>query len=173
MRVANRVLAVAAALTVAAAGLLVAAEIALAGIGKGPWVVPYDDWYTSARANQWESSGPRWLFLALLAAGLAMLLSQTIKGAPRSLPLAGGRAQAGISRRSLERTLARTAGGVDGVSGARVDIDGDRAHVTVTTTRRTGDLRPGVEQAANERLRALGLVRPPAVLVDVNRRDGR
>lgn len=173
MKIANRILAVAAALTVAAAGLIVAAEIALAGIGRGPWVLPYDDWYAGARDNRWESPGPRWLFTAVLAAGLAILVLQTLKGAPRSLPLAGGRSEAGVSRRSLERTLARTAGTVDGVSGARVDIDADRARVVVGTTRRTGDLRPRVEDAAGERLRALGLARTPTVVVDVNRRQGR
>ena len=170
MRIVNRVLAVSLALGIAAGGFLVVVEIVLAGIGRGPWVVPYDDWYGSARGNQWDSSGPRWLFIALCAAGLAVLALQAVKAAPRSVPLPEGHSDAGVSRRTLEGALARSAGRIDGVAGAKATVDGDRVRITVDTNRRTGDLRPPVEQAVRDRLERVSLARPPKVVVAVKRR---
>lgn len=174
MRVANRVLAVALALAVLAGGLLLAAEISLAGIGRGPWVVPYDDWYDRATATPWDSSGARWLSAALLAAGVSVLLLQVLKPPPRSLALRPGGSEAGISRRSVEKSLARAAGRLDGVSGARARLRRNRAAVVVSTSRRTGDLQPRVATAAAERLGRLGLAEPLPVNVEVDRKgNGR
>lgn len=170
MKVANRVLAVATALAVTVAGLLLAAEIALARIAGTSWVLAYDDWYDAARRNSWESSGPRWMFIGLTAAGLGLFFMQMAKRSPRSLPLGDGRSRAGVARRSLEQTLARAAGSLDGVSGAKAHVDGRRARVVVSTGRRAVDLRPRVEEVAGARLRSLGLADPPKVVVDVNRR---
>lgn len=169
MRVTNRVLAVSLALATAAGGLLVAVEIVLAGIGRGSWVVPYNDWYDSARRNQWESSGPRWLFIGLCAVGLAVLALQAKKAAPRSVPLQTGRSDAGVSRRTLEGALARTAGSIDGVATAKATVDRDRARIIVDTNRQTGDLRPPVEQAVQDHLDRVSLARPPKVVVAVKR----
>lgn len=169
MRIVNRVLAVTLALAMAAGGLLVAVETVLAGIGRGSWVVPYDDWYDSARRNQWDSSGARWLFIGLCAAGLAVLAVQAMKAAPRSVPLPTGRSDAGVSRRTLEAALARTAGRIDGVATAKATVDRDRARIVINTNRRTGDLRPPVEQAVQAHLQRVSLARPPRVVVAVKR----
>lgn len=169
MRIVNRVLAVSLALAMAGGGILVAVEIVLAGIGRGSWVVPYDDWYDSARRNQWDSSGPRWLFIGLCAVGLAVLVLQVVKAAPRSVPLQTGRSAAGVSRRTLEGALARTAGSIDGVAAARATIGRDRARIIVETNRQTGDLRAPVEQAVQNHLQRVSLARPPKVAVAVKR----
>ena len=169
VRIVNRVVAVSLAMAMAAGGFLVAVEIVLAGIGSRPWVVPYEAWYESARRNQWESSGPRWLFIGLCAVGLAVLVLQAMKAAPRSVPLQTGRSDAGVSRRSLEQALARTAGQVDGVAGAKATVDRDRARIIVDTNRRTGDLRPHVEQAVQDHLQRVSLARPPKVVVAVKK----
>jgi uncharacterized protein DUF6286 len=169
VRTVNRVLAVSLALMMAAGGFVVAVVILLAGIGRGSWVVPYDDWYDSARRNQWESSGPRWLFIALCAVGLAVLVLQAVKPAPRSVALQQGRSDAGVSRRTLEQALARTAGRIDGVAAAKATVDRDRARIIVETNRRTGDLRPPVEQAVQDHLERVSLARPPKVVVAVKR----
>lgn len=170
MNVINRVLAVAVALALAVGGFVVAVEIALVGVGGGPWVLPYDDWYDSARRNQWESSGPRGLFIGVCAAGVVLLVLQVVKAAPRSVPLEEGCSGAGLSRRSLERALARTAGRIDGVSAAKASVDRNRTRIVVDTNRRTGDLRPPVEKAVQDRLHSLGLARLPKVDVAVNKR---
>ena len=170
VRLANRILAVSVALGLVVGGVVVAAEIVLAGFGRGPWVVPYDEWYASARRNHWDSAGVRWLFIGVCAAGLVVLALQIAKAAPRSVPLQPGQSDAGLSRRSLERALARTAGKVDGVSAAKAAVQRDRARITVDTNRKTGDLRPAVEEAVQHRLQRAGLAQPPNVVVTVNNR---
>ena len=157
MRVANRVLAVAAALALATGGLLVAVEIALAGLGQGPWIIPYDDWYSSARTNRWDSSGPRALFLGLALAGVLLVALQMVRPRPRSLPLEDGRARAGLSRRSLEQALARAAGSQPGVATATARVRRHRARLEAGTLRPPDEMRPQLEETARARLRDLGL----------------
>ena len=170
MRVVNRVLAVAAALAAAVGGFLVAAEILLARIGREPWIVPYDDWYGRAIGNRWDAAGPRWLFMALCLGGLVIIALQVRKPAPRSIRLESGRSEAGVARRNLERALVRTVQSIDGVADARASVDRHRARIVVGTTRRTGDLRPAVEQAVQDRMRSFRLARDPKIMVGVKKR---
>jgi hypothetical protein len=157
VRTANRVLAVAAALGLAVGGLLVAVEIALAGLGQGPWIIPYDDWYSSARANRWDSSGPRSLFLTFALAGAVLLVLQMVPARPRSVPLEDGLARAGVSRRSLEKSLARAAGSQPGVMTANARVRRHRVRVEAGTLRPPDEVRPQLETAARARLHDLGL----------------
>ena len=168
MRLLNRTLAVVVALTIAAGGFVVAAEIAIAGAGRGPWVLPYGDWYHSATSNRWDASGPRLCFMAVCLLGLALLALQIVREPPRSLTLRTGRTPAGLSRRSLEGALARAAGAVDGVSAARASVGRNRARLVVATNRRTGDLRAPVEAAVRDRLARFDLATPLDVVVAVN-----
>lgn len=174
MRVANRVLAAVLGLILLAGGLLVAVEIVVAGFDRRPWVLPHDRWYTSARMRSWESAPPRWIFLAVVAAGLALLVSQLARRRPSSLTLTPGAVPADIGRRSLERALVRDASRIDGVAGAKARIGDGRADVVASSNRRqTGDLGPRVTEALDRRLSAIGLARPPAVRVKVRGRNAR
>ena len=157
MRIVNRVLAVAAALALAAGGVLVTAEIVLAGLGQGPWILPYEDWFSSARTNRWDSSGPRALFLGLALAGGLLIALQMVRARPRSLPLEDGRARAGISRRSLEQALARAACSQPGVATATARVRRHRARLEAGTFRPPDEMRPELEETARARLRDLGL----------------
>jgi len=174
MRVANRVVASVLALALAVGGVLVAVEIVVAGFDRRPWVVPYDQWYRSARQRSWESSPARWTFIALILAGLVLLLLQVTRRRPATLALAAGGAPADLGRRSLERSLARSASGVDGVAGARVKLDDGRADVSATTNRRqAGDIQSQVAGAVERRIQPLGLARRPTVRVKVRTRSDR
>lgn len=174
MRLVNRVLAAVLGLTLLVGGLLVATEIVIAGFGRRPWVVPYDRWYASARMRSWDSAPPRWIFLGLVAAGLALLVVQLLGRRPAALALAPGAAPADVGRRSLEKSLAREAARVDGVAGAKARIAKDNAQVEAWSSRRqTEDLPPRVAAALDRRLSALGLARPPAVRVKVEGRAPR
>jgi len=171
VRVANRVLAAMVALGLVVGGLLVAVEIVVAGFNRRPWVVPHDRWYTSARLRSWEAGPPRWIFIGLVAAGLAMLIAQMVRRRPATLALAPGAVPADLGRRSLEKALVREASTIDGVSGARAKISRDMAEVVANSTRRqTDDLGPLVTQALDRRLSTMGLARPPAVRVKVRGR---
>ena len=174
MRVANRVLAAILALALFVGGLLIAVEIVVAGFARRPWVVPHDDWYTSARLRSWESAPPRWIFIGLVVAGLALLISQLARRRATTLALAPGSVPADLGRRSLEKSLVREASRVDGVSAAKAKVKDDRADIVASSNRRqTDDLGPKVTQALDRRMGALGLARPPAVRVKVNGRGAR
>jgi uncharacterized protein DUF6286 len=168
IRVVNRLLAVAAALTLAVGGLLVAIEILWAALGNSPWLIPYDDWYANARSNHWDSTGARSLFVGLVVAGLALLVLQLARPRPRSLPLDSGRARAGLARRSVEQALARAVDRQDGVAATKVIVGRRRTRISAVTRLTELDLRPRVEEAAGACLAGLGLG-GMALSVDVQR----
>ena len=174
MRIANRVLAAVLGLVLLVGGLIVAVEIVVAGFDRQPWVLPHDDWYRSARQRTWDAAPPRWIFIGLLAAGLALLLLQLARRRPTALALTPGAVPADVGRRSLERSLAREAALIDGVAGAKTRIRKDKAEVVATSNRRqTDDLEPAVSQAVDRRMAAVGVARPPAVRVKVHGRSDR
>ena len=174
MRIANRVLAAVLGLALLVGGLIVAVEIVVAGFDRRPWVLPHDEWYRSARLRTWDSAPPRWIFIGLVAAGLALLLFQLARRRPTALALGPGAVPADVGRRSLERSLAREATRVDGVAAAKARIGKDKAEVTASSTRRqTGELEPVVSQAVDRRLASIGVARPPAVRVKVQGRGDR
>jgi uncharacterized protein DUF6286 len=170
MRIVNRVLAVAAALGLAAGGVLVIVEVALASLGRGPWLIGYDDWYSSARTNQWDAPGARSLFLVLTLAGAVLVALQLVKPRPRSIPLEPGVARAGIARRSVEQTLAHMAGNETGVATATARIRRRRVKVVAATIAPPDELRPRLEEVAHTRLRDLGLDGRLDVALDVHQR---
>lgn len=174
MRIVNRVLAAVLALAMLVGGLLVAVEIVVAGFDRRPWVIPHDDWYTSARARSWESAPPRWIFIGLVVAGLLLLLAQLARRRPTTLAMVPGGVPADVGRRSLEKALVREATKVDGVAAAKARIAKERAEVIATSNRRqTDDLPPRVTQALDRRMGGLGLARLPSVRVKVQGRSDR
>ncbi|MDP8975689.1 MAG: alkaline shock response membrane anchor protein AmaP [Actinomycetota bacterium] len=173
MRVANRALAAAVALALLVGGLLVAAEIVVAGFGAEPWLLPHDQWYRSGVDNAWSSPASRWFFVALTAAGVALLALQVARRRPEALPLRPDQPAAAVevSRRSLERSLERAAGRVDGVASAKARVSPSRAHLSAKTDSLAGpDLEAGVAEAARKQLRALGLPEPQITVSVRNRR---
>lgn len=174
MRVANRVLAAVLGLGLLVGGLIVAVEIVVAGFDRRPWVLPHDDWYRSARLRTWDSAPPRWIFIGLVAAGLALLFIQVARRRPTALALSPGAVPADVGRRSLERSLAREARRLDGIAAAKARVGKDKAEVVASSNRRqTDDLEPVVSHALDQRMAAIGLARPPAVRVKVQGRSAR
>ncbi len=90
MRVLSRLIALAVALGLFVGGIVVAVEIVFAEIGREPWVIPYDEWYESARINAWSSPSTRRLALALVVAGLLLLLLQLARRRPTALAMEMG-----------------------------------------------------------------------------------
>lgn len=170
-RIVSRVVAAATALALLVGGLLVAAEIVATGVGNEPLVIPHDRWYRRWRLDGWSSSSARWLFLALAAAGLGLLLLELARRRPEGLSLTGDQTHgAEVSRRSLERSLARGAQRVDGVASARARVSGPRARIEAATNRRlVKDLEPRVAEVAAAQLRSAGLG-DTTVSVDVKAR---
>jgi hypothetical protein len=174
VRLVNRVIAAVLALALLVGGLLVAVEIVVAGFDRRPWVLPHDRWYTSARLRTWDSAPPRWIFIGLVVAGLLLLFLQLARRRPMALALTPGAVPTDVGRRSLEKSLGREAGRVDGVASARARVDEDKVEVVASSNRRqTDDLGPRVTQVLDRRLSTLGLARPPAVRVKVHGRSDR
>jgi hypothetical protein len=171
VRVARKVVAAVLGLTLLAGGVVVTVEIIVAAYNRRPWVLPHDRWYDSATQHSWDSPEARWFFIALAAGGLFLLALQLLRGRPPVLPLATGGSPADLNRRSLERSLVRSASAVDGVAAARARVSPKRTEVVATTNRRqAGDLQPRVAEVVERRLHSLGLAAVPPVTVKVNRR---
>ena len=169
MRIANRVLAVVAALALAGGGLLVASEIGWAALGNGPLLIPYNDWYANARADRWDGSGPRSLFLILLLAGVVVIGLQLLRARPRSVSLPSRRGRAGVSRRTLEKAVERRVAAQGGIVSARAKIDRRRARIVAVARGADGDLRSRVEHAAHASLQQAGVDGNLGVAVKVER----
>lgn len=171
-RLLHRAVAAALALTLLLGGVLVAVEIVVAGLGRDPVVLPHDRWYEEGVTNAWSATEATWFFLALAAAGVALLALQVARRRPDAVAL-GGASGAEVSTRSLERSLARTAQRVDGVATARARVSPARATVEAATNRRLAkDLEPRVAEATTARLRTVGLP-DTAVAVAVKTREER
>lgn len=171
MRILTRLVAVAVALALAVGGLLVAVEIVLAEIGRDPLVIPYDDWYRSARSNDWSSSLARQISFGLVGAGVVLLLLQLARRRPTTLAMEPGPSPhpAAINRRGVEQSLERAVGRVDGVASAKARISSKRARVTASSNRRLpGDLEARVTRAAEQRMAALRLASPPPLSVTLH-----
>jgi len=168
VRLANRVLAVAVALVLTGGGVLVAAEIASAALGRGPLLIPYDDWYDSVRTERWNTSGARSLFLVLLLTGVVIVALQLLRPRPRSVPLPSRRARAGVSRRTLEKALARRIGAQGGIVSAKAAVNRRRVRV-VAVARGAEGVRPRAEEAARASLQQAGLDGDLPVAVRVQR----
>lgn len=176
MRVVNRIVSALVALALLVGGLLVALEIAAAGIGRSePVVLPWDDWRTSALDTPWEDANLRLLFIVLAVVGLLLLAFQLVRRRPIAIPMQTDTpgAEADLDRHGLERWLTSKVERVAGVAGARVSVTNTSARVRAETPgRETGAVQQGVAAAANSALSELRLARSLPVKVSVtSRRD--
>lgn len=175
MRIGNRVVAAVVAAALIVGGLVVAAEVFIAQVLKRePWIVPYDDWLDSAQRTTWaESAAVLQIAVASLIVGGLLLLMQLVRRRPTTLPVdVGDGMQVEVQRRSLERSLGRTAEQVDAVDTARARLRRGELRVRVATNRRLApDLEATVTEAVHDALRSAHTEPEPHVRVTVTRRD--
>ena len=172
MRTVNRVLAAVLALVLIAVGVLITLQIILSGLRFDVSLIPYEQWFRSARAREWNDIEVFRLMGLVCIVGLALALVQLVRRRPLSLPLRPGAdgVDAEVSRSSLEKTLARAAVGVDGVSGAKSRVSRGNVRVWATTNRRSPrDLNDRVQESVQERLERLQLATSPSVNVKVTK----
>jgi hypothetical protein len=176
MTVLRRVLALVLAVGLLLAAVIAVVEVALAGLGRAPWIVPHDHWAGWLREQHWNSGPIRFALVVAFLIGLVVLVAGLHTGRPAALPLAGGSTGVTVtaSRRSLERVLSAAAQDVDGVTTA--DVAAGRRVVRVqawTRIRAADDLTGRVTAAVQDRLAALEPTRPPRLAVRVRTREGR
>ena len=170
VRVVNRVLCAVLALALLVAGLVVIIEIVLAGLQRGPWLVPHDRWWRWATTTAWSHRSARLLFAGLVLTGLVLLTLEVRRRHPSSLPLApgpGGVASE-LDRRDVERWLAEWAGRVEGVTEAQAEVRNRVVRVRAGSVGGdTGAAQQRTRDTLARHLEELGLARPLAVKVDV------
>jgi hypothetical protein len=172
MRTANRVLVAVFGLFLIAGGLLASVEIAVAFVGRGPWVVPYNGWYHTARSHDWQSGSARGIFLLVGAVGLFLFVAQLVRRGPLTMVLRSDtEVTYAVRRRSLERSLMRSIEHVDGVESAGVKINRSAVRVRARSDRRLpGDVKLAIQTAIDGRLHELELQAPPRVRISLRLR---
>ncbi len=176
MRIVDRVLSAVLGMALLVAGLLVAVEIVLAGLGRSPWLAPYDRWAESASTMPWSDPDLRILFVGLIVMGVLLLVMEGARRRPEVLALAaqGPGVVAVLERREVERWLVDRVEGVEGVADAGVRISHGRTLVEASSVGRdTTTVEPGVREVASHCLESLGLDRPTRLAVKVRPRQER
>lgn len=170
VRVVNRVVVGVLALVLCAAGVLVALEAIPAGLGRGAWVLPRDEGYRALVEHPWSAPEVQPALGGVFGFGLVLVVAQLVpRRRPRvSLPPAGD-CEVVISRRNVERALARAAA-VPGVSKTGVDLRARKVRVSGEAAfGLTAELKPNVAKAVEQRLRQIGVDPEPAVTVSLRR----
>ena len=147
MRLLLRLLSPLLGLAVAAAGMLVVAEVAWAWgwPDRGPLLVPWRDWLASAGSSTWADTAVRMTAVAVLAAGL-MLLTAAFLARRHDLALVDPAPDITVitSRTALARLVGQRVRSTDGVQAATVTAS--RRCVRVRATGRPAE--PPAEQLA-------------------------
>jgi hypothetical protein len=170
VRTLNRVLAAVLALVLLVVGVLIALQIILSGLRFDVSLIPYQQWFRTARSREWNDIEVFRVMALLCVTGLALVALQLVRRRPLSLPLRPGAegVDAEVSRSSLEKTLARAAVRVDGVSGAKSRVSRGNVKVWATTNRQAPrDLDHRVQESVQERVERLQLATSPTVNVRV------
>lgn len=163
MKTFNRLLGLLMALAVIVAGVLVIIEVVAAQVGQDWVFVNWPQWERRLRSTSWSDA--RGVFIIAIVVALLLLLLELLRRAPSMLPVSNGESvQIGVRRRFLERELANTVTGLDGISKAKVSLAPKRLTVTADTNRAVPKgLRPSIESTVQEEMQRLALAAPPAI----------
>lgn len=171
----NRALCAVLALVALIGGLVVAAEIVVAGFERGPWLIPYDRWDRFARTTPWSDGDVRLAGAALVGVGIAILAVQLLRRRPAALALVAvsGGTPASLDRRGTEWWLSERAAQVAGVVDADVRLGRSVAVVRARSLDRdTAGVERRLADDTSGQLVALGLDQPRRVKVQVRARAG-
>jgi hypothetical protein len=152
------------AVVLLALGLIAAIEIISALVGGPARLLPYDSAGRWAATTRWNDTGTIVAGTILSLLGLLLLLIALVPGRPRFIPLLTGDRDLviGMHRRSFTRALAHAAESVAGIDSAKARWQGNRIHVTATTSLRdTRGLNDAVRQAVSSKLTSLGPASTP------------
>jgi hypothetical protein len=174
MRVTNAVLSLVLAAVLAAAGIVVAVEIALAGLGDSHWILPWPDWYRWLLDHAWTETAVAITCWALCLVGVVLVFFALAIYRPLMLPANPYSPDVApmVRRSSLERSLQRTAQAIDGIVGAGVKVSRHTVRIKARSNRRDiAGLRDRIAQSVSEQINTLRLVNPPHVRVQVRPRS--
>lgn len=175
----RRVVSVLLALVLVLGGLLGTIEIVLALLGRDSWLLPRAEWSSWFQEQTWQTNTVRAILIAIVLAGLVLLMVAVTRGRPATLTLASSPTRPAAvtvtaSRRGVERALAQAARDAEGVTSAQATVS--RRAVTVRATSRSrapDDLQERIEVAVADRLTDLGLADTLASTVRISARQER
>lgn len=172
MRVLLRLLSPLFGLAVAAAGALVALEVAWAWIRPNgrPLVVPWTTWRTELQQTSWENGVVLGVAVAALVLGLVLLL---ISAAARRRAVALKEPAEEVTMTTSPRALARLVGqrvrATEGVRSASVNATKRRIRVRASSRLKgESELAPTLTNEVRELVSSLPMTRPPRVQVVVD-----
>jgi hypothetical protein len=157
----------------AAAAILIAAEIISALLDRSSLLLPVSSLARLGRTTHWDHLSALITAGAIGAVGLLLVALALWPRRPRAVALASHDPDVvlGISRGGLRRYLTQAAEGVDGIARAKVRIGRRRIRVrTVSPLRDTSGLGDQVRRAVTDRIDRLAPLRHPVVRVTVRRR---
>ncbi len=163
VRTTNRIVSALLAVALVVGGVLVAIEVILAALDRGPWVLPHEGWARSARETMYTDRSARILFLLLAVAGIALLLLELLRRRPPALRMSEGEngLEADLDRRGVERWLATRLTDIEGAAGAKAKITRRAVDIKAQTPQRdVADVQRRLEGAAQENLDQLDLAQP-------------
>jgi hypothetical protein len=170
MRLTNALVSLVLAVALAAAGIVVAVEIALAGLGDDRWLLPWSNWYRWLLDHNWTETAVAVTCWGLCAVGVILLILAVARYRPVALEATpyDPDVASSIRRSSLERSLQRTAQSTDGVANAGVKVSRHSVRIKARSNRRDiAGLRDDIAHSVGVRLDGLRLVAPLQVRVQV------
>jgi hypothetical protein len=175
MRLLNRVLAALLSLALIVAGVIVVTEVIAQRLGRQPAIVDWPRVYGWAQRTPWQQGSVRVACIALMILGLLLLIAELKPRKPQRLPVRTDATDAAYSRRGVAATVRSAVSDVDGITSASVAVSRRKVNVKATTAGlqpfTAESLQEPVTAAAQQRLQALELQRPPALSVRVGAAD--
>lgn len=172
MRVLVRILACLLGLAVAAAGALLAVEVAWAWIRprSGPLLVPWPQWRDRLSELTWGDSSVQLVaWLVVVAALLLLLFAVAARRREVRLNEPAPEVTVSTTPRSLARLVGHRVRGTEGVSGATVAASAKALRVRVNSRMESErELRPKVLEVTNAVVDMLPLPRKPKITVVVD-----
>ena len=173
MRVVNRPLAFILAAALLACSVVIICEVIGSAVHHSPLLVHWITWSAWARSTRWDAFAVRFWAAAAMIIGLVLVGLEVKPRRVTRLPLegAGQATVATVSRRGLARMLREEATGVDGITGATVQVRRRRARVTAAARARgqaaASAMTEPLTQALDARLDGLGMRHVPRLTVRV------
>ncbi len=173
MRVVNRPLAFILALALLAVTVVTVAEVIGFAVDNSPLLVPWPTWYEWASTTSWDATVVKVWAAVLMAIGLILVIFEVKRRRVTRLPLGTSdeATEATVTRRGLARMLRTEATRVDGITGATVRVNRQRARVTASSSARgqvaASSLTEPVTRALGARLDGLEMRHPPRLTVRV------
>ena len=176
MRMLNRVLAVLFAFALLVLGILIPTEVIRAALSKQHWLLPWESLTSDLTRNSWQAGPIRAVLIGAAVVGLLLLVGQLKPRRPSALPLSASTpdVHASTTRRSLQHTLQRAAGDIDGVSSAKAKVRRRKAKITAEAfLRDTTGLQEQVTEHVTGWMEGLSLAHPPRLTVRMQPKKNR